>query len=378
MSKFKTILLTTAMLCMTTVPLGVSAEDSVIRVKDNEDTNYLRGYSPRVDGIWHQYTGLDTALRKNIVFSDVITPSSEFTNYKGDVVKQHDLNDQTAENYDSTHNHYQNVLSEVSNFSKGTNAISFWGDASAVVNGSNAWGGFLSARSGYKGYLTPEFQKYVPKGVNLNYNPDEYDAQLVGLEIDVLNGGKPGVWPNKAKTGLQVVGFGNPNSHAIWVASEDTERDTENRRGLFESGMYFKNSMAEYGRLIVADFDKAKIGLDFRKSLFTEGAMQLKSQQVGTGILYNEGKSGEIYGGLRWNGFEDKQNWLSLRAGEGGLRVVSQDNTKELMSIDNHGGIYLNGDVYINGKKLNDLLDQEERLDSLEKELEELKKMIQK
>ena len=124
------------------------------------------------------------------------------------------------------------------------------------------------------------------------------------------------------------------------------------RRGVFESGIYFKNSIADYGRLIVSDQDTARIGLDFNSTLFKEGAVKLKSEQVGTGIIYNDGTSGEIYGGKRWSETDDKNDWLTLRAGEGGIRIVSNDNTKELVSIDNNEGIYLNGDVYVNGKKM--------------------------
>lgn len=212
----------------------------------------------------------------------------------------------------------------------------------------------------------------MPADVDLKES--QYDVQLIGIEIDVLNGSKPGVYPNKSKTALQIVGFGNPNSMAIEVRSEDSDKNTKSRRGVWESGIYFKNSMASYGRLIVADFDESKMGFDFRRSLFTEGIMQAKTNQIGTGILYNEGKSGELYGGSRWSGVKDSSQWLSLRAGTGGLRVVSQDNTKELISIDNYGGIYLNGDVFVNGTKLNDLLNLNKRLAELEKQLEFLMK----
>lgn len=176
-------------------------------------------------------------------------------------------------------------------------------------------------------------------------SPDEmYDAQLIGLEVDVLNGGLPGVYPNMSKTGVQIVGFGNPNSMAIEVRSEDTDKDIsgDERRGVFESGIYFKNSIAPYGRLIVSDFSTAKMGLDFRNTLFNEGAIVLNSNQVGTGIIFNEGKSGEIYGGERWSGQTEDNGWLTLRIGEKGIRVVSNDNTKELFAIDNEGNILTN------------------------------------
>lgn len=200
------------------------------------------------------------------------------------------------------------------------------------------------------------FSKYIPEDVTLEYNEKTYDTQLIGVEIDVLNDGLPGVMPNMSKTGLQIVGFGNPNSMAIEIRSEDTDKNVldEERRGLFESGIYFKNSLAPYGRLMVSDLNNARIGLDLNKTLFSEGAFKLNSQQVGTGVIFNDGVSGEIYGGKRWSETTDPNDWLTLRAGTGGIRIVSNDNTKELLAVDNYGGIYLNGDLYVNNEKVQD------------------------
>lgn len=334
------------------------ADDTTSTTTLNESTNKLiNPEHPRKDGLWLQYYPLSTALRKNVIISDVITPDSQWERWDGSPVATHSMDTETAENYDDSHNHYQNFLSEVLNFASGTNAVAIWGDSSAVVDGSKAWGAFFSARSNAPEFLTDEFNKYVPEGVTLDYDEETYDTQLIGVEIDVLNDGLPGVYPNMSKTGLQIVGFGNPNSMAIEVRSEDTDKENvspENRRGVFESGLYFKNSIAPYGRIIVSDLESARIGLDFNSTLFTEGAMKLKSQQVGTGIIYNDGLSGEIYGGSRWG--NDEENWLTLRAGTGGIRVVSNDNTKELLAIDNYGGLYLNGDVYVNGQRLESLI----------------------
>lgn len=116
-------------------------------MSDEDSYEYIRGNHPRESGIWLQYFPLTTALRGNVFISDVITPKSQFEKWDGENTVLHDLDDETAENYDDSHNHYQNLLSEVINFSKGTNAVSIWGDSSAVVDGSKAWGGFLSARS---------------------------------------------------------------------------------------------------------------------------------------------------------------------------------------------------------------------------------------
>lgn len=312
----------------------------------------VRGSHPRQNGLWIQYNHLTTALRGHVTFSDVLTPGLAWQDYLGRPIRPHDTRGVSPENFDNLHNHYQNLLSEVINFMPGANAVAIWGDAMAADGGAKVWGGFFSARSSRTAFSGPPFDRYTPPG----YTPpqvDTFDPQLVGVEIDVLNQGKPGVWPNSAKVGLQIVGFGQPNSMAIEVRSEDTDKDVRNRRGLFESGIYFKNSLADYGRLVVADLEQARIGLDFSRCLFREGAAKLRSQQIGTGIQFNDGDSGEVYGGLRWPDFEDKREWLTLRAGTGGVRIVSNDNTRELLAIDNYGGIYLYGDLYLNNKLLN-------------------------
>ena len=108
---------------------------------------------PRDDGYWLQYYPLTTALRKNVVISDVITPDSKWENWAGEEVETHSMESENADNYDDSHNHYQNLLSEVLNFSEGTNAVSIWGDSSAVQNGSKAWGGFFSARSNMQEFV---------------------------------------------------------------------------------------------------------------------------------------------------------------------------------------------------------------------------------
>ena len=314
------------------------------------ETYIIRGHVPRSDGLSYQYEQMKTPLRGNFVLSDILLPSDSWHLWDGRPTTRFDVRSQSPENYHESHNHYQSLLSEVINATTGANGIPIWGDSVAAVDGANVWGGFFSARSSC--YDADLLGKYIPKSVNRGCGPD-FDAQLTGLEIDVLNAGKPGVYPNKAKHGVQVVGFGNPNGQALSVISENFDRAPEHRRGQFESILYAQNSLRpDYGRFIVMDFDKAQIGLDMRKPLFTQGAMAFRTEGVGTGIQLNEGRSGEIYGGLRWPGFEDKREWLTARLGAGGFRMVSNDNSREAMAVDNNGGIYLNGDVYLNGQKL--------------------------
>jgi hypothetical protein len=313
----------------------------------------LRGNTPLKDGVNAWFYGLNTSLGGNKYIGDVVDENSVFHNFKGDLVKLHKKENESIKNYENTHNHYQNLFVQTINKVENVNAVSVWGDSTSIVNGAKSWGGFFSARSACSAYVKGgPLQKYGSPSL---VNCEGHDNQLIGIEIDVLNSSKPGVFPNMSKTGLQIVGFGNPNSMAVEVRSEDSDRVEPGKapRGAFESVLYVKNSIQpEYGRMIVADFDKAKIGLDFRKPIFREGVMQFNTQGVGTGLVVNEGKSGEIYGGDRWPNFADKKGWLSARLGEGGFRVVSNNNKKELIAIDNAGGIYLNGDVYVNGKQI--------------------------
>lgn len=338
-------------------PVGAQTSQPASRegrsvLEDPQRLAIVRGEHPRLDGIWPQYLGLGTSLRANVILSDVLRPDAAWENYRGAPAARHDVSGATAGTYDDTHNHYQNLLCEVWNFAPGANAVAIWGDSAAIAPKSKAWGAFFSARSyGAELMDRPEYRRYVPQGVSLERDP-EFDAQLIGIEIDVLNHGKPGVWPNMSKTGVQIVGFDQPCSMAIEVRCEDTDKDTPQRRGQFECGMYLKNSLAEYGRVIVADFERAKLGLDFRRAEFSEGAVSFRSSGVGTGLVCNLGNSGEVYGGRRWPGFADEREWLSLRAGAGGVRLVNRDNTREIIAADNDGGIYLTGDIFVNGARV--------------------------
>lgn len=54
----------------------------------------------------------------------------------------------------------------------------------------------------------------------------------------------------------------------------------------------------------------------------------------------------------------DQREWLTIKQSEAGFRIVSNDGEKEVLMIDNFGGIYLNGDLYLNNNKLNDILNE--------------------
>ena len=313
--------------------------------------SYIRPGHPRETGIWPQYYGLSTRLRGRVFLSDYIRADDRWETYDGQDAPKVSLESQTPENYHGTHNHYQTLMAEVLNFSPDTNAVPIWGDGSAIAHGASAWGAFVSARSHFPEPQDPFWGQYLPAPLEIPPR-EEFDCQLCGLEVDVLNAGKPGVYPNKAKHGIQVVGFGNPNSHALSIICENFDCAPEQRRGQFEAGIYIQNAMQpDYGRLMVADFDRAQIGLDFRKPVFSYGAIQLNAPQLGPGLLFSEGRGGELFAGSRWPG-QESPAWLTIRMGEEGLRIVSNDGTREVIAVDVYGGIYLNGDVFVNGQKL--------------------------
>lgn len=63
------------------------------------------------------------------------------------------------------------------------------------------------------------------------------------------------------------------------------------------------------------------------------------------------GEYGQIYGSERNPDQGDNSKWLTIKPGEVGIRIVGEDN-KEIVNIDKYGGIYLNGDVYMQNKKI--------------------------
>ena len=47
----------------------------------------------------------------------------------------------------------------------------------------------------------------------------------------------------------------------------------------------------------------------------------------------------------------DNSNWLTIQSEDAGTRIVTADD-REVVAVDNYGGIYLDGDVYVKGKLL--------------------------
>lgn len=197
--------------------------------------------------------------------------------------------------------HYQSFLTELDSRRADTNAVAFWSDAAARVDRARVWGGFFSARSGLH---------------------SSEDAQLVGLEVDVLNGGKPGIHPNNSKVGVQIVGFGQINSNALEVLSESE------KSGQFMNGLNFKKSaIHQAGTIIGAEPQKTTIGINMQHSTFKDSAILL-SENAPITFRQDSRKDAKV--------FRDSGGALVLQTGDGGLRVTTPDGT-DLWSIENDG-----------------------------------------
>lgn len=302
---------------------------------------------PRQEGLWTQYSNLNTGLSKNIIISDTITDDTKIENWQS---QKHSVQlapygtQLSSEDYRHQHNHYQNLLCETFNFSPDLNAVSIWGDSGAFVPGAKSWGAFFSARSWpvkWDGY-SPEY--------SWKFENKDFDAALVGVEIDVLNAGRdwddpsPLLSSSMAKIGLQIVGFGKRNTAAIEVRTEDSDdpkNTPEKRRGAWKWGMIVRNALHEGSTLIHCENGKIKRGVDLSMSTFTEGALLISSGDDKSGILFDHGNSGKIYA--------DKEGTLVLQSGNTGLKIVI--NNQDYINISTVGDIEISDNLKVKIKK---------------------------
>jgi len=295
----------------------------IVDLRYNGGAHIVRGNHPRLEGIWPQYSGLNTGLGKNVVITDVLSPDTPIENWQGHRVPPATTEFQDESEYPHHHNHYQNLLSELWNFTPNINGVAVWGDSGAFVPDAKSWGGFFSARS-----WPVHWKEYVPEG-SPAFKDEEFDAQLVGLEIDVLNGGLP--YPERlpgwkrplGKTGLQIVGFGKRNNAAIEIRSEDSDANIPHhkRKGMWNYGVIAYNALDRNSTFLYAAYPEGRRGLDLGHTSYREGAVRIKSTKAGTGIVFNEGRGGEIYVD------SSADDALVIRAGLGGIRFVGANGS---------------------------------------------------
>lgn len=315
-----------------------AAPQNVIVVDLRYDGGFhlLRGNHPRQEGYWTQYSHLDTGLARNIVISDSITNDTKIENWKSE---RHSMQAApygialSSEEYRHLHNHYQNFLSEVYNFSDSLNGVAVWGDSGAFVPGAKSWGAFFSARS-----WPVRWTEYTPPGVQ--YEPEDFDAALVGIEIDVLNAGRDALDPapkmkdSLAKIGLQIVGFGKRNTAAIEIRSEDSDdpsRDSTTRRGAWHWGIIIRGSLHESSTVLFSENGLVRRGIDLSQTVCSDGALLIAGSGRDTGIRFDAGRSGQAY--LDHDGtlvVEGANNGVRLQTETGEFLALRPDGTVEM------------------------------------------------
>jgi hypothetical protein len=298
--------------------------------------NFVRGNHPRLEGLWTQYSHLDTGLARNITFSQTITDSTPIEDWQS---QPHTMQDAPtgaldSEQYRHAHNHYQLLHSEVYNFSKDLNGVAIWGDSAALAPNAKSWGAFFSARS-----WPLKWTGYTPSELFAYDEATQFDAALVGVEIDVLNAGKDfcgpqGIDPEAlAKVGLQIVGFGKKNTAAIEIRTEDSDdpaRSAQDRRGAWHWGIIMRNALDDKSTVLMSENGHVRRGIDFDRTTFSEGAMRISGLGTGSGVLFDQGSSGEIYS-------DPNDASLNLRVGNGGLKLWSSDGKKLLCKVTDRG-----------------------------------------
>jgi hypothetical protein len=301
-------------------------------------TTLLRGNHPRIEGLWTQYSHLETGLQKDFTISTVIHPETPICNWRSEEhkIQMAPVGALTSEDYRHQHNHYQSLHAEVYNFAPDLNGVAIWGDSAALAPNAKSWGGFFSTRS-----WPLRWTEYTPKCVG-DYNNEDFDAALVGVEIDVLNAGLD--WDKKAplsestlsKIGLQIVGFGNKNTAAIEIRSEDSDdgsRGPEARRGTWNWGVIIRGSLNCESTVIKAENGLIRRGIDFDDTTFREGAFRITGVGSGSGIVFDSGAGGEIYS----EPVSDGGHQTVIKLGSGGLRIMDSTGQHVLMSITDEG-----------------------------------------
>lgn len=259
---------------------NTSSSESGGQGGDSSVKSLISDGHPRSNNEILQYKDLDTALAENVVIADLLDSRTEWFNWKKQPVQPHGVPDET--DYANTHNHYQSLASEVINFVPWANAVGVWGDSWAANNRSRAWGALFTARAD-----CDEKWAYNPKSQKVDCT--DFDSQLVGVEVDVINLAKPGRPPNEGKTGVQVVGFGEENTMAFEA------RTATPGEGRFTLGMNFADAITPDGTLIATWQKSMGRGLELSNTRFKNGVISYKSDGRGTGFIANEGRGGQVF-----------------------------------------------------------------------------------
>jgi len=209
-------------------------------------------------------------------------------------------------NADSYSHQSEAIYGNIENESTTDNAVAIWGYATSLEKNARVWGGFLVAQTA---------------------DGSQKDSQIVGLEVDAINSALPGVSPNRSKVGVQVVGMGTqPLTSAVEVIGAGAAK--------WSNGLLFeRNAILPNGSVLgLSEPGELARGIDFSQTHFLDSAFLLnqgskitfKNKLGGPSMLYTDNID---------NGY------FVMRAGVSGLRVTSNDDSRNLAFFDNTGNI---------------------------------------
>ena len=211
----------------------------------------------------------------------------------------------------------QGLQSIVENSSPTVYGVGIWGTAVAREKDARAWAGFLNTSNTYG-----------------------KDAPLVGLEIDVNNKALPGIAPNHSKVGIQIVALGPCASVPGDYRSTNAIEILAGEGGSWENGLLFSQySMHEDGAVIgLSKTTPVRMGIDFSHTPFKDAALALAPDSR---IVFR--KAGQpdtaVYRDDFYNGH------LVLQSAPAGFRITNTENTKNIMTLDNHGNLWVSGSI---------------------------------
>lgn len=197
----------------------------------------------------------------------------------------------------------QAIYGIVDNRSSTVNAVGIWGTGKSWARDARTWGGFFVGETAHGA---------------------EHDAQIVGIEIDVINNAAPGNAPHASKDGLQIVGIGSqPVTNAINIIGVEN--------GRWANGLLFTaGSIQEGGAYIgMAPGQNVARGIDMAGVRFTDSAIALGKWSAIT-FQNQEGEKAAI--------LTDDSNHLIVRTGSAGLRIVN-DKSELIAEITADGDI---------------------------------------
>jgi hypothetical protein len=194
----------------------------------------------------------------------------------------------------------------VENTSPTVNAVGIWGASHSLALKARAWGAFFTANSA---------------------EGDDKDAQLIGLEVNVVNHTRAGVVPNASKVGIQVVGLGEAQvTNGVEILASGP--------ALWNNGILFSDhSISPTGTILgVSQKDAVNIGIDISHTPFKKAAVLISNNSL-LGFRSKVGADPGMYADDINNGS------LVLRSGRDGTRITNNDNTKNIFWVKGNGSI---------------------------------------